>query len=155
MLAQNKTILRYMPRWGERYNTIVLLLINAGADVNAQSPQVGTPLMFAVAKGYIELVEDLIRAGADVSIPDKKGRTPLVVAEAFGRFHIAETLQRAIRKQQREAFFSRYPELNTPEIQDALHSISVKVMSEMGVSRWSDEVADEVAKEAKKRFSLE
>jgi len=50
----------------------------AGADVNATDDRYGrTPLSFAAANDYKELIELLIAEGADVNAKDVTGQTPL------------------------------------------------------------------------------
>jgi len=84
----------------DRQKEIVVLLINAGADVNAANrvddipadfrarnskwaeanPSGMTPLMFAVKSGDKEIVGMLLDAGADVSLRDDNGRTAMDIA---------------------------------------------------------------------------
>ncbi len=58
----------------------VALLIDAGADVNAQDDNGWTPLMYAASGCYQELVSLLVNRGADCSIKNSKGDTALIVA---------------------------------------------------------------------------
>jgi ankyrin repeat protein len=62
--------------------SVVKILINAGADLNATSQlyQKTTPLMNATACNNKELVELLVRSGADVSKVDAHGATALHMA---------------------------------------------------------------------------
>lgn len=56
------------------------ILINLGADVNAQNHQKITPLMFAAAFSTEEIVKLLISRKADVNAADEEGNTPLTWA---------------------------------------------------------------------------
>jgi hypothetical protein len=55
----------------------VRLLIDAGADVNAQSCNQSTALHCAAEYGHTEIVELLLEADADPNVKDFKGKTPL------------------------------------------------------------------------------
>jgi len=58
-------------------NDIAGLLINAGADINAQNKTGETALNWAVYKDNVPLIEFLITRGADVNLGDVEGCTPL------------------------------------------------------------------------------
>ncbi|GAB4186122.1 MAG: hypothetical protein Fur006_25190 [Coleofasciculaceae cyanobacterium] len=53
---------------GSGYPEVVCLLIEAGADVNAQSNDGKTALMVAAQTGSMEMTITLIRAGADINV---------------------------------------------------------------------------------------
>ena len=53
---------------------IVVHLIDAGADINAQAPNGKTALMYAVSNARMEIVELLVNSGACLSITDNRGR---------------------------------------------------------------------------------
>ena len=68
------------------------MLIDMGADLNAQS-SLGTPLMNAVTNVWnMEIVEMLIKAGADLNVTDKNGKTALFYAQASGNDDIIKLL---------------------------------------------------------------
>mgnify|MGYP000096003847 CR=1 FL=1 len=57
---------------------VVKILVDAGADLNAQLKSDGrTPLHFAaVLESRLDAAIELINAGADVTLTDNEGRTP-------------------------------------------------------------------------------
>ncbi len=69
-------------------------LIDAGADVNANTNSNSFPLIEASKKGYDYLVNRLIRKGADINKRDELGRTALHAAVARERHRLVDTLLR-------------------------------------------------------------
>ena len=62
---------------------VVKLLLDRGADVEAEVPGYGrTALWRAAQNGHTEVVELLLDHGADVNVRDGGGRTPLSVASS-------------------------------------------------------------------------
>ena len=72
----------------------VCLLVEAGADVNAETGDYGAslPLSLASGCGYTDIAQFLIKKGADVNARDGKGWTPLHWACCQGRIDMAEML---------------------------------------------------------------
>jgi Ankyrin repeats (3 copies) len=67
--------------WGD--TCMVRLLVKGGADVNASLDLDGTtPLIMAVQKGYVRMVEILLQLGANVNAKNRWGQTPLFLARA-------------------------------------------------------------------------
>ncbi|XP_046405893.1 uncharacterized protein LOC124170897 isoform X3 [Ischnura elegans] len=71
---------------------VVRLLINHGADVNAQSSSGNTPLMYACAGGHEEVVRVLLSANAKVEDHNENGHTPLMEAASAGHVGVAKIL---------------------------------------------------------------
>ncbi len=78
-----------------RMSTLAQMLIDAGADVNAES-SLGTPLMNAATNAWnLDIVQLLIDAGADVNKTDKDGKTALFYAASSGNDNIVALLIKA------------------------------------------------------------
>ena len=71
---------------------IAELLIEKGADVNAEGNEGGTPLYIVADAGHKEIAKLLIANGADVNAEDEFGETPLHRAAREGHKEIAELL---------------------------------------------------------------
>lgn len=55
-------------------------LLNAGADVHAQTQTGDTALTYACENGHTDVAELLLRAGAELEHESEGGRTPLMKA---------------------------------------------------------------------------
>ena len=73
---------------------VLSCLIKNGADVNAHTFHIETPLMLASRDGHVNVVTFLIKHGADVDLQDKDGDTALHYAASFSDVfpEIVETL---------------------------------------------------------------
>lgn len=72
---------------------IVTLLIDAGADVNAQDTEDHyTPLHDAARMNHANIVKLLLAAGADRSLKDKYGDTPLDIAQEYDLQDVVDIL---------------------------------------------------------------
>ena len=72
--------------------SIMILLLSAGADPNAQNDKDSTALILAADFGYKEGVSVLLNAGANVNIQNKYGMTALHEAAEDGFLAISELL---------------------------------------------------------------
>jgi ankyrin repeat protein len=80
----------------ENHRDIAVLLVNAGADVNARNMSARTPLHFLANSTMDDrrLAELMIDHGADVNAKDKNGQTPLDFAVYSGNTPVADMLRR-------------------------------------------------------------
>lgn len=78
------------------FTTMVRILMNAGADINAKNA-VGWPVLIeASAHGHTEIVQMLLQSGADVNESDfASGMTALMTASRFGGIETVQTLLQA------------------------------------------------------------
>ena len=73
----------------------IKMLVEAGANVNAQTDSGDSALMKASANGYKECVSLFLEAGADVNIMNNIGDTALTVAAVRGNVTVAKCLLKA------------------------------------------------------------
>ncbi|XP_071482918.1 ankyrin repeat and KH domain-containing protein mask-like, partial [Diadema antillarum] len=71
---------------------LVKLLLEYGADTNAQSSAGNTPLMYACNGGHEEIVKLLLDQGANIEDHNENGHTPLMEAASSGHVNIAKIL---------------------------------------------------------------
>ena len=74
---------------------IVKMLIEAGAEVNAEYATGWTALMFAASKGKTAIVECLLNHGADPNVTDDKRFNPLMYAASKRYNDIVSLLEKA------------------------------------------------------------
>ena len=74
---------------------MVVLLLGAGAQVNAQDPAGDTPLTQAARKGNAELIALLINAGADMEVRTSEGLTALCLAKQSNFAAAVQVLEQA------------------------------------------------------------
>lgn len=75
-----------------RHRDIAMLLIDAGADVNAKQSHGWTPLHSAAANGDGELVDRLVAAGSHPAATNDDGKTAADIATDSGHAEIAARL---------------------------------------------------------------
>lgn len=68
----------------------VALLIEKGANINAQDNEGRTPLHDAILSGFKDLAELLVRKGADYNIVDKSSKSAREIAYETGLFNKLE-----------------------------------------------------------------
>lgn len=91
------------------------LILQFGADLEAEGKNFQTPLSAAAALGYREAVEFLIARGAQVSVADIDGDSPRDLADEYGHHELAEIL---LEHELREMRGQRFP-LDTDDIAEA------------------------------------
>jgi ankyrin repeat protein len=68
------------------------LLIEAGADVNAQDDIRDSPYLLAGARGYLEILRMTLKAGADLKSTNRYGGTALIPACHYGHVETVREL---------------------------------------------------------------
>jgi ankyrin repeat protein len=74
---------------------VVALLISKGADINAKSYSLSTPLHYAALFGQTEMAALLISKGSDRNALDKDQLTPAMLAEKRGYPKLGEMIRKA------------------------------------------------------------
>lgn len=77
---------------GAGYHDIAVLLVEAGADVNAPNGDGNTPLLRAACEGRRELASVLVRVGAKLDVQNHDGYSALVLAKRRGNTDVVEML---------------------------------------------------------------
>ena len=77
--------------WGDSPE-VVKFLLDSGADVNAQSKDGGTALIYAAREGRISVVQLLLDSGANPAFSDNEGRTALSVSVEHDREDVHKLL---------------------------------------------------------------
>lgn len=76
----------------ERRDSLVNVLLKAGAQPDQREDAGGTPLHAAAALGRLASVEELVAAGANLNASDRQGRTALIVAVLNGHRNVVQQL---------------------------------------------------------------
>ena len=77
--------------------SIVKLLIDHGAAVDARDKDGDTPLHDAARNGHLPAVKLLVGAGAQLDAPNHMGQTPLQLARQAGRTAVADFVGSKLR----------------------------------------------------------
>ena len=77
------------------YLEVVRMLLEAGADMNAENQDRSTALMFAAHNGHLEVVQVLLEAGADKNAAKQDGATALMLAAEDGHLEVVQLLLEA------------------------------------------------------------
>lgn len=88
--ATGKTAVHIAAEQG--HPSTVIMLLDAGADVDAVAAAGDTPLHLAAAKGHVEVAERLLERGARLDVVNGEGRTARQVAERNKREVMTEFL---------------------------------------------------------------
>jgi ankyrin repeat protein len=105
--------------------TIINLLLDFGANVNAQDKTKKTALHYAVQKNLIEIVKRLIQLGADVDIKDKSGKSPIDYATTDEMRQLFKNIAiRSFKEAQRALKPMLHPGIETILHQHIVESVS-------------------------------
>jgi ankyrin repeat protein len=77
---------------GRGHVEMVRLLLSKGADIDARTKRLETPLFFAARQGHHAVVALLVDAMAATDLTDLEGRTPLIVAAGAGHLEVVKLL---------------------------------------------------------------
>ena len=94
MLRTRKEGLRYTYHSLGGYTKIVRLLLEHGANPNAEDNEGWTPLHLTSSNGHTTTVRLLLDRGASADVKNNKGRNPLQVATTQGMDEIVQVLAR-------------------------------------------------------------
>lgn len=99
LLARGSLLNRPDLNWGalhyavfNGHDKLAQQLIQAGAEVNARSPNGSTPLMLAAREGREELARVLLEAGADAKAKNDWGDTALTLAMRYDHYRVGKMI---------------------------------------------------------------
>ena len=92
--------------------SFIRLLIDAGADIDTETPGVRTPLIIAVVTEYLELVELLLSRGVNTAKPDSSDKTALdhLLQKTEDYINPQWPLHRLIKKENLNTMFEIFKE---------------------------------------------
>lgn len=108
---------------------IALILISAGANINAKVSEEGncmTPLHIAIKGGKVECAKFLVNCGADLDAKTSEGFTPLHIAKGIGNAEIVEIIETKLsesNKESRESFTDIFSAVQRGTAEDVRHLI--------------------------------
>jgi ankyrin repeat protein len=91
--ATGRTLLSWAAMYG--HDTVMRLLLKAGAELNAPDNSGRTPLSWAPMRGHAAVVHLLLEAGAELNMADTSGQTPLSWATMCGYDTVMRLLLKA------------------------------------------------------------
>ena len=77
---------------GQLFSDVARLLLERGADVDAQTDSGSTPIHIAALNGRVEVVRVLLEHGAKSGVENGEGKTPFQIAAARRYFEIMDLL---------------------------------------------------------------
>jgi len=75
----------------------IKVLLDNGADVNAEAITGSTPLHLAAEEGHESVVQVLLENGADLNIQDNDGDTPAALARKNGHREVLQVMWNSLR----------------------------------------------------------
>jgi ankyrin repeat protein len=121
---------------GQGHVETVAVLVELGADKNAQADHGAKPLHLAVLNGHVETVKVLAQLGAELGAQDANGQTSLQLSVRLGHYQVAQVLrelERSARTQKAAATSARtrHPaKLDTPETREAAERMAAELIEE-------------------------
>jgi ankyrin repeat protein len=86
--------------------SISKMLVENGADVNAQNQSGATALMLAAKYNHMKLCKMLVKSGADAKLKTTNKQSAFTIASQYGNYEVAEYLARVTdRSFQKATYF--------------------------------------------------
>jgi uncharacterized protein len=76
---------------------VARILIEAGADINAQGGEGYTPLHYAADRGEADIAELLLAKGAQTDLRDAHGRTAAELGDEAGHGHVSDLIRARLK----------------------------------------------------------
>jgi ankyrin repeat protein len=76
----------------DKNSAIIELLLNHKANINVESPDSHTPLIYSCIGGFMDNVNILLEYGSDINLSNNEGITPLMFASINGRKEVVTLL---------------------------------------------------------------
>lgn len=88
--ADGATALHWAAHWGDE--SLVRMLLQAGANANARNDHGVPPISLAASRGHVAVVEQLLSARANPNTTVRRGETPLMAAARAGSLESVKAL---------------------------------------------------------------
>ncbi|MDG7052918.1 MAG: ankyrin repeat domain-containing protein, partial [Wolbachia endosymbiont of Alcedoecus sp.] len=72
--------------------SVVELLLDRGANIDAQDKEGSTPLHFAAQKNNLDMAQFLLNRGANIEVQDRRAWTPILYAAQSGKWNVVKLL---------------------------------------------------------------